>query len=252
MTTERRPRVLVTCDRRDGGPPTPDAPRVRPRRAEALLNEVIVAHLRAAGATPLLVPPVHEGEPPDIDGLLAIADGVVITGGAHDLHPRHYGQPILARVGPIDEARAALELPLARACLDRGVPILGVCGGMQAMVVAMGGTLVQDLRTQRPEAGDHEQSSDPATPWHPVRAWGPLTGAVGPAVNSTHHQAIDALGPFEVCAEAPDGVIEGVHLPAHPFAVGVQWHPELVEGGVYARFVQAVAERMRAATVPPA
>ncbi len=247
-----RPRVLVTCDRRDGEPsdsawvsgapradaPAPDAAsgRVRPRRAEVHVQESLVMHLRAAGALPLLVPP---DEAPDVEALLAVADAVVLTGGAHDLHPRHYGQAIVARIGRVDEARAGLELPLARACLARDLPVLGICGGMQAMVVATGGTLVQDLATQRPGALEHEQVEDPATPGHAVRAWGPLGGLVGEAVNSTHHQAVDLPGAFEVCAVAPDGVIEGVYAPGHRFALGVQWHPELLDGRLFEALARA-------------
>lgn len=247
-----RPRVLVTCDRRNGGPPGSEgvsgalrvdgsgpvaaSGRVRPRRAEVHVQESLVMHLRAAGALPLLVPP---DEAPDVEALLAIADAVVITGGAHDLHPRHYGQAIVARIGRVDEARAGLELPLARACLARDLPVLGICGGMQAMVVATGGTLVQDLATQRPSALEHEQVEDPATPGHAVRAWGPLMGLVGEAVNSTHHQAVDGPGAFEVCAVAPDGVVEGVYAPGHRFALGVQWHPELLDGRLFAALVRA-------------
>ncbi len=235
-----RPLVLVTADRREGGPPPPDAPRVRPLRAEVYVNEVIVAHLRAAGARVLLVPPGESA----IDELVSLAAGVVITGGAHDIHPRHYGQEVRARLGRVDEARTVLELALARACVVAGTPLLGVCGGMQAMVVAAGGALVQDIGTQVPGAIDHEQPTDPATPAHALLAWGPLAGRVPNAVNSTHHQCVDDPGPYEVCARAPDGVVEAVSLPGHPYAVGVQWHPELVDARVYDDLV-AAARRAR-------
>lgn len=220
----RPPRVLVTCDRRDGGPPAVGTPRVRPKRAEAYVNEAIVRHVRCSGAQVLLVP---AGDP-DPEALLDMADAIVVTGGAHDIHPRHYGQAVHARIDRVDDARADMELALLRACAARDLPVLGLCGGMQALAVALGGTLLQDIRTARPDALDHEQPDDPALPGHEVRAWGPLAGRVGPGVNSTHHQAVDATGPLEVCAVAPDGVIEALYLPGHRFAVGVQWHPELL------------------------
>jgi putative glutamine amidotransferase len=225
----RAPLVLITCDRRDAGPPAdPAARRHRPRRAEAYVNEALVDQLRACGARVLLVP-AGDAAP---EALLDRADAVVVTGGAHDIHPRHYGQAVTARIDRVEDARVGMELALLRACVAHDVPLLGLCGGMQALAVALGGTLVQDIRTSRPDALDHEQPQDPALPGHPLRAWGPLAGRVGSAVNSTHHQAVDATGPLEVCAVAPDGVIEAVHLPGHRFALGVQWHPELLGVGI--------------------
>ena len=98
---------------------------------------------------------------------------------------------------------------------------------MQAQAVALGGSLVQDIRTADPAALDHEQPTDPATPGHPLRT-APGWAWLGDAVNSTHHQAVDRLGPLVAVAHAPDGVVEAVTLPGHPFYVGVQWHPELL------------------------
>jgi putative glutamine amidotransferase len=201
-----------------------------------VLNEILVARVRAAGAIPILLPP---GDPDAIDAILERVDAVVITGGAMDIHPRHYGQDVTARLDTVQEARTALELPLARVCVARDVPILGICGGMQALAVAVGGTLVQDIGTQVPGAMEHEQPTDPVTPWHPVEVWGPLAGRVGDAVNSTHHQAVAELGPLAVVGRAPDGVVEAVHLPGHRFCLGVQWHPELLDGRLFAALVSA-------------
>lgn len=216
------PVVLLTTDRR-----TPDpkpGPRVRPPRPEAWIGEAYIDAVRRAGGLPLLVPP----GPTDLDRLLAAADAVVLTGGHFDIHPSHYGRGVQGRLDRVEPARTDLELALARACLERGVPVLGVCGGMQALAVAAGGTLVQDL----PKAPiDHEQPTDPATPWHPVEADGALAALVGPRleVNSTHHQAVEDPGPrLRACGWAPDGAIEAIEAIDHPFALGVQWHPELL------------------------
>lgn len=233
--TVRRPLLAITCDRRDAGA-APAGPRVRPPRAQVYVNEVLVARVRAAGAVPVLVPP---GDAADIDALLAVVSGVIITGGAMDIHPRHYGQDVVARLDRVEESRTALELPLARACAARGVPLLGICGGMQALAVALGGTLVQDIGTQVHGALEHEQPTDPAIPWHPIEATGPWAALVGPAVNSTHHQAVAATGPLDVFARAPDGVVEAVSLAGHPFCLGVQWHPELLDGRLFAALVSS-------------
>lgn len=178
--------------------------------------------------------------PGDVYGglmLLNRANALVITGGAHDIHPRHYGQAVEARLDRTDDARTDLELELAREAIGRGIPMLGVCGGMQVMVVAAGGTLIQHVE-------GHEQATDPAEAWHPLTAesGGPaeLLAAIGADGNSTHHQAVGALGPFAVLARAPDGVVEAIYLPGARFCVGVQGHPELRSGGIFETFVAAV------------
>ena len=111
--------------------------------------------------------------------------------------------------------------------------ILGICGGMQALAVAAGGTLLQDIKTQHPGAMEHEQTTDPSEPWHPISIeTGLIRKAYGCSilrVNSTHHQAVDDPGPFEVTATAPDGIIEAIEHPELECCVGVQWHPELID-----------------------
>ena len=114
------------------------------------------------------------------------------------------------------------------------------------MVVAMGGTLLQDIPTAMPEALPHEQPSDPAEPWHAVALAGRLAQWVPQQVNSTHHQAVARPGPFRVVGRAPDGVIEAVELPNHPWAFGVQWHPEWLPGGLFSALVEAAMRRSEA------
>ena len=220
-----RPIVLVTTDRRVGVGSAP-GPKVRPGRAEIWLGEAYLEAVRAAGGTPLLVPPGTD----DAEKLLGIAQAVLITGGAFDIHPRWYGRPTEARLDRIDEDRTATELALARACLERGVPILGICGGMQAMAVAAGGTLIQDLPPADVVALEHEQPTDPAQPWHRVRIEAPAAAWLGDEVqtNSTHHQAIADPGRLLACGWSDDGVVEVIAAADHPFALGVQWHPELL------------------------
>lgn len=226
--------MLVTTDRREGVGEIP-GPRVRPRRAEAWIGEAYVAAVRGAGGLPLLVPPGEE----DVDRLLERSDGVVLTGGHFDIHPRWYGEEVHGRLDRVEEARTATEIGLARACLARGVPVLGVCGGMQALAVAAGGRLVQDLP-------GHEQPTDPATPWHTVRVAAPADRWLGSAVpaNSTHHQAVRDPGFLVACGWSEDGTVEVVAAPDHPFALGVQWHPEL-QGDLrpYLALVTAAAGR---------
>jgi putative glutamine amidotransferase len=200
------------------------------------LSEIIVSRVRAAGGIAVLLPP---GEPDVIEEILPRVQAVIVTGGAFDIHPRHYGQAVRGRLDTVEESRTSLELPLARAAAERGLPFLGICGGMQALAVAVGGTLVQDIGACVPGALEHEQPTDPAEPWHaivPDPSWASL---LGDSVNSTHHQAVDDPGPLSVVARAPDGVVEAVALPGHPFCVGVQWHPELFDARLFDALVSA-------------
>lgn len=245
----------MTCDRRENGP-LPDSPRVRPARPEVYVGEHVVERLRAVGARVVLLPPAA----PDLEELQewvrSSCQGLVITGGAFDIHPAHYGQSIQARVDRIDEGRTGLELSLAKMALDVGFPVLGICGGMQALAVAAGGTLIQDIGSQIPNALEHEQPTDPATPWHAVRLvdgiLAQLHGASEIQVNSTHHQAVDDPGCLRITGRAPDGIVEVIESKTHPFCLGLQWHPELLGSPAFSGLVSAASgERLSFAALHP-
>lgn len=216
------PRVLVTMDRDAEGP---------------WVSADYVDAVHRAGGSAWLVPPDAD----DLPALLAAADAVLVTGGAFDIHPRHYGAAVAARLDRTDEDRTGLELALCAAALASDLPLLGVCGGMQALAVAGGGSLIQDL----PAEPSHEQPTDPGEPWHPVRLSGVLATWFGPEVpaNSTHHQAVATLGGGAVVeGRSPDGVVEAMRVPGRRFVVGVQWHPERMgQQGWYDRLVRAAA-----------
>ena len=193
--------------------------------------------LRAAGAVVVLLPP---GDADGAADVLSRVDGLVITGGAFDIHPHHYGQAVTARLDRTDEDRTLLELALARHALTMDLPTLGLCGGMQVLAVAAGGTLIQHVE-------GHEQDTDPVEAGHALvveagaqARWAAL---VGPDSNSTHHQAVERPGDLQVLARAPDGVIEAIVHPERRFCAGVQGHPELRESGWFAALVAAAARR---------
>jgi putative glutamine amidotransferase len=238
--TPRQPLVAITCDRRAVGPVNPPAGKVRVGKPEVFVNEAVVARVRDAGGIAVLLPP---GDAEGGETLLAQVDALVVTGGAFDIHPSHYGQAVHARLDRVDEGRTDLELRLCRAAVAADLPTLGLCGGMQALVVALGGTLVQHV-------DGHEQATDPHEAAHPLvvaeTAPDSLAGLVGPDSNSTHHQAAGDLGPLAVLARAPDGVVEAVWLPGARFVVGVQGHPELRDGRLFDALVRAAASRRRA------
>jgi putative glutamine amidotransferase len=187
----------------------------------ALLPYSYVRAVTAAGARAVLLPP------DDLDaGVLAALDGLVLAGGA-DVSPHLYGDA----PGPLTDSRPdrdAGELALLTAALAADVPVLGVCRGMQLLVVAYGGRLHQHLpdvvghHGHRPAPGvygAHDVRFAPGS-----RIAGVMAGDV--AVNTYHHQGVADPGGLTPTAWAPDGVIEAVEDPARAFVLGVQWHPE--------------------------
>lgn len=250
-----RPLIALTADRRAAGPVRP-GPRLRPARPEVFVSEALVLRLRRAGADVVVLPPLA-GDPEALAAALFGAPdragpvhGLLISGGAFDIHPRHYGQPVAARLDRTDEDRTALELGLARAALRRDLPLLGICGGMQVLAVAAGGSLVQDIQTADPDALDHEQDTDPAEPAHTVLVDDDLCQRIFDAstlfVNSTHHQAVAPGGPLRVAGVAPDGSVELARLPGAAFALGVQWHPELLNDAASDRLFAALVSAAEA------
>jgi putative glutamine amidotransferase len=180
----------------------------------------------AAGGLPLVIPPA-EGTADLVDTL----DGLLLTGGS-DIDPSLYGQQPAPETAGVLPHRDRAELTLLRAAVAAGLPVLGVCRGMQLLNVLLGGTLIQHL------ADGAMHKGPPGTfTRHPVAVEGGtrLHAMVGGTaeVHSCHHQAPDAIGEgLVVTAHAPDGVAEGIELPGSEFCVGVLWHPEEdVEGG---------------------
>lgn len=187
-----------------------------------------------ADAVPVLLPAL--GSVSDIDTLLERLDGIVLTGSRSMVSPVHYGGPAHGEDVPEDAARDATTLPLIRAAVSRGLPVLAICRGLQELNVALGGTLHQSLN-RLPGRLNHAapQTDDLAVKFgksHDVllRDGGLLARLAGTgrvAVNSLHEQGIDRLAPgLVVEATAPDGTIEAVRLAGQSFVLGVQWHPE--------------------------
>jgi putative glutamine amidotransferase len=190
--------------------------------------------VRLAGGLPLVVP---GASPDELDELLALADGVLLTGSPSNVHPRHFGQPVHDPALPLDPERDDWTLALVPRVLARGLPLLAICRGAQEVNVALGGTLHQAVHEVQPFA-DHRADDDaPAAlqygPSHTVQPvpGGMLAGIVGAApvtVNSIHGQAVARLAPgLRAEAHAPDGLVEAFTQPDAPgFNLCVQWHPE--------------------------
>ena len=191
-------------------------------------------------AVPVLLP--ANGPTADIETLLDRLDGIILTGSRSNVQPTLYDGPPHAEGTPEDPARDQFTLPLIRAAVARGVPLLAICRGFQELNVALGGSLHQRLQ-DLPNRMDHSTPMQPSSrvrqgKAHAVRitsgSWlHRLAGCTEIAVNSLHNQGIDRLAPGLVTeGVAPDGTIEAVRVVAHQagtapgFAVGVQWHPE--------------------------
>ena len=211
-------------------------------RERVTLNTAYVRALETAGLVPLAVPTMVAAD--RAAAALAAVRGLVLTGG-EDVAPDRYGATPHPRLGDVDPVRDAAELALIAAARSRRLPILAICRGIQILNVALGGTLYQDLDSERPSLVSHSDE----TTQHAVRvAAGSLLertlGMRSATVNSRHHQAIRDLAPcLKAVAWADDGVIEAAE-PADANAawmVAVQWHPEdLTERALFDGFARAV------------
>lgn len=168
----------------------------------------------------------------DVDALLGVIDGLIIPGGDEDIHPRFYGQEIKHERVKTNDRRAEQEFRLLKAALERNMPVLGICNGLQLINIHFGGTLYQHIPNHIQSDINHEQPAPKHVPSHEIiiednSILKSLTSEERPMVNSTHHQAIDQLGKgLTISARAPDGVVEAIERPGGSFLVGVEWHPE--------------------------
>ena len=218
--------------------------RIDEGRERVALNTAYVQAMARAGLVPVVVPPIL-----DPDAACAVLDrvqGLVLSGG-EDVEPARYGAVPHAKLGETASARDAVELALIAGAERRGLPVLAICRGLQILNVALGGTLYQDLASERPGPIDHADRSvrhalrlEPYTRVH--RAAG--VGGGSALVNTRHHQAIREVAPaLRATAWAPDGLIEGVERrdASAPWTLAVQWHPEDdLETAVFGSFAEAI------------
>ncbi len=220
---------------------------------------VEAGYLRALGETgllPLVLSPLDD--PPTRDALFALSSGLILSGG-EDVDPARYGEsPDGART--VSPERDAMEIDLLERALERRIPVLAICRGVQMLNVALGGSLYQDLETKMGTGIDHDRFREFAGQIHSIRTEGAeLLRDVFPAgefvQNSAHHQGIRDLAPaLTPVAWAPDGLVEAVELrdPAAAWTAGVQWHPERklqdasgTNRRLFRRFAEAVRDRAR-------
>lgn len=196
----------------------------------ALMPSYIEA-VEAAGGTPVMIPMGLRDE--SLLDLLDRLDGLVLTGGG-DIAGKHYGSAHLGQIHDVDEDRDRVELTLAREAIERDTPLLAICRGHQVLNVALGGTLYEDVFKWMPGSIKHDFFDEfprsyraHAVTIEPNSKLADALGRTEANVNSLHHQGIhDLAARLVATAYAPDGLIESVEATDHPYAVGVQWHPE--------------------------
>lgn len=240
---ERLPVIGIPCDVRVES------------RTLAFVFDGYVRSVERAGGLPLLIPPLadHGWIAPALERV----DGVLFVGG-EDIDPRVYGEEPLPAHEPLPEGRGAFDLALAQAVLDRRLPVLGICYGSQLLTIVGGGALWQDLPAQVAGALEHG-GRFPDLPQHPIDvAKGSrlreILGADRIVVNSAHHQAAKRLGQgWLATAHAEDGVIEAIErADGGHFALGVEWHPELMtEAPEQRRLFEALVRAAREGSRSP-
>ncbi len=246
----RLPVVGITCNLRTDGPV--------PHHGSG--SRYLRATLEVAGCLPVLIPAMGPGL--CLDTLLATVDGLLLTGGASNIEPHHYGQEPAPGEDVRDPGRDALVLPLVRRAIELGVPLLGICRGIQEINVALGGTLHQRLH-EVPGRMDHRRPRE--KPWEeqlaprqriritPSGLLHALTGLEEAWVNSLHGQGLDRVADALVVeAVADDGTVEAVSAPEAPgWLLGVQWHAEHDTGEhpVYRSIFEAFGAAVRSRRV---
>jgi putative glutamine amidotransferase len=188
--------------------------------------------VEAAGGLPVHIPLIPK--PDFIKQVLAGLDGLLLPGSNSDVDPLRYGREPHPQLGPVVPEKDETDLLTLTEAEDRAMPVFAICFGLQSLNVSRGGTLIQDIITQHPNAIKHEQGSPRDRHSHRVRLLedsrlGQMASAETAPVNSHHHQAVETMGRELVAtAWAPDGIVEAVEDPrTDRFVLGVQWHPEI-------------------------
>jgi putative glutamine amidotransferase len=199
------------------------------------MSQSYVHALLEAGAAPVLIPNIADKA--ILRAVYERLDGLLLPGGG-DIDPVHYGESRHEKCNEPSAERDDTELALARWAIEGGMPLLGICRGIQVLNVALGGSLFQDIQAQLPGAERHDwypnhprDRLSHTVSIHPDARLARIVGTGTLPINSLHHQSVKDVAPgLVVAGRSPDEIIEAVEAPGHPFAVGVQWHPEELVG----------------------
>ncbi len=216
-----KPIIGITCSYKMGG-----------QQGSRLASYVMA--VETAGGVPLILVPLRDTA--NLEYQVELIDGLLLTGGV-DIDPRHYGEEPHQCLGTIEPDRDGYEIPLTRRAVEKKMPLLGICRGMQIMNVALGGSLHQDIATALKRTIKHRQE---APNWYATHSivieentnTQRILGAKSIRVNSFHHQAINKPGEDLIVAarSETDGVVEAIEGTGNLPFLGVQWHPEALRG----------------------
>lgn len=233
----KRPIIGVTLDSESSG-----GYSVMPWYA---LRQNYCQAILSAGGIPLPLP--HH--PELAEEYSHLIDGLILTGGNFDVPPALFGESTVHDKVTTKPERTTFEWDILHHLLHADKPILGICGGMQLINVALGGSLIQHLPDAVPDGLPHEQPNPRCQPGHEVEIYPntrlhDIAQIIQTPVNSAHHQAVKNIAPCMIInAQAPDGVIEGIESTQHTFCLGVQWHPEYhisdVDHRIFNHFIKA-------------
>jgi len=240
MSNNARPRIGITM-------------RIEPDTNRFYLGRHYSEAVEAAGGLPVHLPLITSSE--FIAATMNSLDGILLPGSDSDVDPLRYGQDPHPKLGRVQPEKDETDLLVLDEIERRGMPLFAICFGVQVLNVSRGGTLIQDIESQWPDAIKHEQGPPRDRPSHKVRILAEsIVGQSLPmeeaTVNSHHHQAIETLGrELKATAWASDGLIEAIEdLRDDRFVLGVQWHPELgwerdvLSRALFARFVAEARE----------
>ena len=223
---------------------------------EFRLPRTYVDCVSEAGAATIVVPESKEAEAAQTAAdITSMASGILLT-GTGDIDPAFYGEEDKYQNLKPDRSRDALEIELVKHAMEKRLPVLGICRGIQAVNVALGGTLYQDLGRELPGAMEHMGLFTKESTFHEIEIAEDtrlhrILGTTRLAINTTHHQAVKDIAPslFVNAVSSKDGVIEGIEAEGEWFLIGVQWHPERMRDEackkLFAAFVEAAGELSR-------
>lgn len=196
------------------------------------MDRKYISNVAEAGAIPFLIP-VRPSFEEDIPALLSRLDGILLSGGV-DVHPSFYKEEPKNKLGHVDYTRDKFEIALSKYCIEKKVPMLGICRGMQILNIVEGGSLYQDIQSELPDSIQHSQKTYDSVGNHFIKIdegnfLRNIYGEMG-FVNSYHHQAVKKLASaFEAVAWSSDGIVEAMVHKENANIIAVQWHPELLD-----------------------
>ncbi len=214
---------------------------------EVVLPGTYVDAIQSVGGNPTLLPPTQT----HLESLLDVLDGLVFTGGG-DIHPIHYNGEDHPTIYGVDDDRDSFEITLAKLALMRKIPILGICRGMQVLAVATGATLIQHVPDVYGDAIEHRLDHPRRPTPHeievlPESRLSQLLEQAQLEIVSWHHQSVAEVGlDWRLAARSSDGLIEAIEHLHHPWAIALQWHPELsMQNPAHQRFFRSFVSACR-------